>query len=131
MPEEPVEADDTEALTPVDDVEGTVEKVGFRTTRIRTFYNSLITLPNLILLTAKVDNMGARRYRRVKAMLSLTYDTPPEKIDAFCEGIRELIRRHPYTRKDYYHVYFNEFIDYREGDAFGLTIARRVGRSGG
>ena len=37
------------------------------------------------------------------------YSTPPEKIDAFCEGIRELIRLHPYTRKDYYHVYFNQF----------------------
>ncbi|UCF35088.1 MAG: mechanosensitive ion channel family protein, partial [Phycisphaerales bacterium] len=35
--------------------------------------------------------------------------TPPEKIEAFCEGIRELVRLHPYTRKDYYHVYFNEF----------------------
>ncbi|MEE9297276.1 MAG: hypothetical protein V3W34_20235, partial [Phycisphaerae bacterium] len=32
-----------------------------------------------------------------------------EKIDAFCEGIRELIRLHPHTRKDYYHVYFNKF----------------------
>lgn len=95
----------------VDDVEGTVEEVSFRTTRVRTFYNSLITMPNGTLLTAKVDNLGARRYRRTKTMLSLTYDTPPEKIEAFCEGIRELIRQHPYTRKDYYHVYFNEFAD--------------------
>jgi len=95
----------------VEGVEGTVESVGFRSTRVRTFYNSLITVPNIAMLTAKVDNMGARRYRRIKAMLSLTYDTPPEKIDAFCEGIRALIRRHPYTRKDYYHVYFNQFAD--------------------
>jgi len=93
----------------VGDCEGSVESVGFRSTRIRTFYNSLITVPNGTLLTATVDNLGARRYRRIKTMLSLTYDTPPEKIDAFCEGIRELIRRHPYTRKDYYHVYFNEY----------------------
>ncbi len=89
--------------------EGSVEEVGFRSTRIRTFYNSRITVPNGTLISAVVDNMGARRYRRVKTMLSLTYDTPPEKIDAFCEGIRELIRRHPYTRKDYFHVYFNQF----------------------
>jgi MscS family membrane protein len=93
------------------DVEGTVEGVGFRSTRVRTFYNSLITVPNGALLTAKVDNLGARRYRRISTKLSLTYDTPPEKIDAFCEGIREIIRQHPYTRKDYYHVYFNEFDD--------------------
>jgi len=93
----------------IGDVEGSVEEVGFRSTRIRTFYNSLITLPNALLTTTKIDNMGARRYRRMKSMLSLTYDTPPEKIDAFCEGIRALIQLHPYMRKDYYQVYFNEY----------------------
>ncbi len=91
------------------DVEGTVETVGFRSTRIRTFYNSLITLPNSLLTTAVVDNMGRRRYRRMKQMISLQYDTTPEQVEAFCEGVRELLRRHPYTRKDYYHVYLNEF----------------------
>lgn len=93
----------------IGDVEGSVEEVGFRSTRIRTFYNSLITLPNAVLTTTKIDNMGARRYRRMKTMLGLTYDTPPEKIDAFCEGIRTLIQLHPYMRKDYYQVYFNEY----------------------
>jgi MscS family membrane protein len=93
----------------IGDVEGSVEKVGFRSTRIRTFYNSLITLPNAMLTTTEVDNMGARRYRRMRTMLALTYATTPEKIDAFCEGIRTLIQLHPYMRKDYYHVYFNEY----------------------
>jgi MscS family membrane protein len=93
----------------IGDVEGSVEEVGFRSTRIRTFYNSLVTLPNSNLTTTTIDNMGARRYRRMKAMLGLTYQTPPEKIDAFCEGIRELVRLHPYMRKDFYHVYFNEY----------------------
>jgi MscS family membrane protein len=93
----------------IGDVEGTVERVGFRSTRIRTFYNSLITVPNGTLLTQAVDNMGARRYRRWKTMISITYETPPKKIEAFCEGIRELIRTHPYTRKDYFHVYLNAF----------------------
>ena len=95
----------------VGDVEGTVEEVGFRSTRIRTFYNSLISLPNSNLIKASVDNLGDRTYRRWSTTLALTYDTPPEKIDAFCEGVRELIRRHPYTRKDYFHVYFNNFGD--------------------
>ena len=93
----------------IGDVEGSVEAVGFRSTRIRTFYNSLITLPNAFLTNTKIDNMGARRFRRMKSMLGLTYDTPPEKIDAFCEGIRALIRLHPYMRKDYYQVYFNQY----------------------
>lgn len=91
------------------DIEGTVEELGFRSTRIRTFYNSLITVPNSKLISTHVDNLGERRYRRIKAVLSITYDTPPNTIEAFCEGIRELIRNHPYTRKDYYHVWLNAF----------------------
>ena len=93
----------------IGDIEGTVEAVGFRSTRIRTFYNSLVTLPNANLISADVDNYGARRYRRWKTNLGVAYDTPPEKIDVLCEGIRELVRRHPYTRKDYFHVYLNQF----------------------
>ena len=41
--------------------------------------------------------------------MQVTYDTPPDTIEAFVEGIRELIRVHPYTRKDYFHVYLNAF----------------------
>ncbi|MBF0470486.1 MAG: mechanosensitive ion channel family protein [Gammaproteobacteria bacterium] len=93
----------------IGDVEGTVEHVGFRSTRIRTFYNSLISVPNSKMVDDFVDNYGVRQFRRIKILLSVTYDTPPEKIEAFCEGIRELIRLHPYTRKDYYHVYLNQF----------------------
>ena len=93
----------------IGDIEGTVERVGFRSTRVRTFYNSVVTIPNSKMVNMHVDNYGARSYRRAKTMLSITYSTPPEKIDAFCEGIRELVRLHPYTRKDYYHVYFNKF----------------------
>lgn len=92
----------------VEGQEGTVEKMGFRSTRIRTFYNSLVTIPNSVFITAKLDNMGERRYRRYKAHFGLAYDTPPEKVEAFCEGLRELVRQHPYMRKDYYHVYLND-----------------------
>jgi len=93
----------------IGNVEGTVEELGFRSTRIRTFYNSLVTLPNTNLIAASVDNLGARAYRRWKTTLGIAYDTPGERVDAFCEGIRELIRRHPYTRKDYFHVVLNDF----------------------
>ncbi|MDA8019335.1 MAG: mechanosensitive ion channel family protein [Thermoanaerobaculia bacterium] len=91
----------------VDDVEGTVAELGFRSTRIRTFYDSVITVPNANLINANVDNYGRRHYRRWYTTLSLTYDTRPEQIETFCEGIRELIRTHQYTRKDSFHVYLN------------------------
>lgn len=93
----------------IGDVEGTVEELGLRSTRIRTFYNSQVTVPNASLVRAQVDNYGRRQYRRFKTMLNVTYSTPPDTIEAFCEGIREIIREHPYTRKDYYHVWLNQF----------------------
>ncbi len=93
----------------VDGIEGTVEYVGIRSTRIRTFYDSIVTIPNSILITAKCDNFSRRRFRRWKQHVGLAYNTPPEKIAAFCEGVRELLRDHPYTRKDYYQVWLTEF----------------------
>ena len=92
-------------------LEGTVEEVGFRSTRIRTFYNSLITLPNANLINASVDNYGRRQYRRWKTHIGVQYDTTPDQLVAFTEGIRELVRSHPYTRKDYFQVWCNEFGD--------------------
>ncbi|HUR28393.1 MAG TPA: mechanosensitive ion channel family protein [Planctomycetota bacterium] len=93
----------------VNGVEGTVEDVGFRSTRLRTAEDSLITVPNSRFIAASVENRGLRRFKRVRTVLGLTYDTPPEKIEAFCEGIRELIRRHPYTRKSDYHIWLSSF----------------------
>lgn len=88
-------------------VEGTVEEVGLRSCRVRTFYNSLITIPNGTLTNASIDNYGMRTYRRFTTTLGLQYDTPPQKVEAFCAGIRGLIDAHPHTRKDFYHVYLN------------------------
>lgn len=93
----------------VGDSDGTVEDVGFRSTKIRTFYNSLISIPNSEIANTGVDNMGLRQYRRVKTFLGVTYDTPSEKIEAFLEGIKNIIKANPHTRKDYFHVVFNDF----------------------
>jgi MscS family membrane protein len=95
----------------IGDTEGIVEEVGFRSTRIRTFYNSQVTVPNAALVRATVDNYGRRKYRRWKTNISIQYDTPPDRIIAFCEGIRELVRTHPYMRRDYFQVYLNDFAD--------------------
>ncbi|MEZ4368001.1 MAG: mechanosensitive ion channel family protein [Kofleriaceae bacterium] len=92
----------------IGDHEGVVEEVGFRTSRVRTFYDSILTVPNAITTTAVIDNYGARRYRRYTTTLGLTYDTPPEQVQAFCEGVRAVLARHPGVRKDYYMVEFRD-----------------------
>ena len=93
----------------VDDIEGTVEHVGFRSTRVRTFYNSLVTVPNARLVDTGVDNMGLRAWRRYKTTLGLGYHTTPDQMQAFVEGVRAIIRANPSMRKDYYIVEFHGF----------------------
>lgn len=95
----------------VGDDEGTVEEIGFRSTRIRTFYNSLVSLPNSNVANLTIDNLGRREFRRIRTFLGVTYDTPPKKMEAFVEGIKEIIRQNPATRKDLYHVVFNGYKD--------------------
>jgi len=96
----------------VDGNDGMVEDIGFRSTRIRTFYDSVLSIPNSVLANAKIDNYGLRSYRRVNATLGLTYDTPPGKLEAFIEGIKEILRKHPHTRKDKFHVVFSSYGDF-------------------
>ncbi len=93
----------------VEGVEGIVEEVGFRSTRIRTFQNSLVTMPNARFTETKIDNYGARRYRRTFVTLNLTYDTTPEQMQAFVEGTRAILLANPHTRKDYYEVHMSGF----------------------
>lgn len=90
------------------EIDGTVEEVGFRSTRIRTFRNSLIYIPNGIITNQAVDNHGLRKYRRFMTHISLTYDTPPELIDTFVQGLKGLVDEHPHTRKDYYQIHFHK-----------------------
>lgn len=89
-------------------IDGTVEEVGIRSTRIRTFSNSLIYVPNGKLADATIDNHGLRSYRRFTTQLAVTYDTPPEVLEIFIAGLRKIVLDHPNTRKDYYHIYMNE-----------------------
>lgn len=89
------------------DLDGTVEEVGFRSTRIRTFRNSVMSIPNGVITNQMIDNHGLRVYRRFMTNIALTYDTPPELIDVFVKGLKQIVEDHPKTRKDYYEIHFN------------------------
>lgn len=90
------------------DVDGTVEEVGVRSTRVRTFANSLVYVPNGKLADMVINNYGLRVYRRYNTTITITYDTPPVLIDAFIAGLKEIVAQHPGTRKDYYEIHLNE-----------------------
>lgn len=91
------------------EIDGTVEEVGFRSTRVRTFANSLVYVPNGKIADSTVDNMGRRVYRRFKTNLGIAYHTPPDVIEAFVEGLKGIVMHHPATRKDYFEIHMNAF----------------------
>lgn len=93
-------------------VDGSVEQVGLRSARIRTFDNSLVYIPNGKLADMVIDNYGLRNYRRFKTNISLTYDTPPLLIQKFVDGLRAIVENHPSTRKDYIEIHLNEMSAY-------------------
>jgi len=88
-------------------VDGTVEEVGFRSTRIRTFYDSVVVMPNAKIADSKIDNYGQRTLRRCFMTVGLTYDTTPEQMQAFVEGCRAIIKSSPLARKDKYEVHMS------------------------
>ena len=93
----------------VGDIEGTVEQVGFRSTRVRTFADSLITVPNARITDTAVNNMGQRTWRRYYTTVGIAYHTDPDRIQAFVEGIRAIVRSNQSMRHDYYIVELHSF----------------------
>lgn len=96
-------------LTP--SVEGTVEEITLRSTRIRTFEDALVTVPNSTLANEYITNWSKRGKRRIKFHLRLDFQTSPEKIRASVERIRELLENDPDIHPETIYVKFEEFGD--------------------
>lgn len=72
-----------------------VENVGLRSTRMRTFDDSLLVIPNSQLTDKAIVNWGQRRKRKIRLEISLHYDTPRDRLDAFKTRLREVYLAQP------------------------------------
>ena len=79
----------------IDGVEGTVEDIGMRTTKIRSFQNSLITLPNQVIANSPIENFSRRQTRRIKMTIGITYSATSEQIENIVTDIKTMLRNHP------------------------------------
>jgi MscS family membrane protein len=96
----------------VGNTEGIVESIGFRSTRIRTFHNSLISIPSNQLVNTTVDNMAMRKRRAVRTVLHISYTTPAVKVEHFVAAIRQLIEESPHTYKKWFRIRLDDFGEY-------------------
>jgi len=90
-------------------VEGTIETVGIRSTRVRTFAQALVTVPNGILANSAILNWSAMGKRRVKMDVGLTYDTSAKTIENIIQDIKEMLKIHDEIHQETIHVYFSSF----------------------
>jgi len=90
-------------------ITGDVEKIGFRSTRIRTAEKSFVTVPNKKMVEAELDNLSRRTCLRVKFNIGLTYDTPASEMKAIVQELQQLLDQHPKLTKNESKVRFHEF----------------------
>jgi len=93
-------------------VEGTVEDIGMRTTKIRSFEKSLITVPNQIVSNSPIENFSRRGVRRIKMYIGVTYSTTADQMNAIVKDIREMLHNHEkISQNDTLLVNFESFGD--------------------
>lgn len=96
----------------VNGVEGTVEDIGMRTTKVRSFGKSLLTVPNHIIANNPIENFSRRGVRRVKMNVGLTYGTSSAQVTKIVEEIKYMLHNHAsISQKETLLVNFNSFGD--------------------
>ena len=93
----------------VGNVEGIVEDIGMRTTKIRAFDKRLVILPNATISNSAVDNFSRRDRRRIKMRIGLEYSTSPDEMRQMLKEIREMLFNHKQIHKEPLFVYFDKF----------------------
>jgi MscS family membrane protein len=97
----------------IENYDGVVEDVGFRSTRIRTLAGHLVTIPNEKVVNSGLENIGKRPHIRWLTNITITYDTPPDKVEKAVSIIKEILDNHEGIHPDFPpRVYFNGFNDW-------------------
>ena len=96
----------------MDSVEGTVEEIGIRSTRIRKFDKTVVSVPNKVVANTHIQNFSQMPIRRIKLFVGVTYDTPPDKIEAAVEMIRGLLAESNDIYQGFWMVNFTEMGDW-------------------
>ena len=97
-------------LTP--SVEGTVEDISFRSTKVRTFAQALVTVPNATLSNEPITNWSKMGKRQITFNLTLAYETPREKIETVVRQVEYLLKNHPEIHPETIFVNFDEYKEY-------------------
>lgn len=91
------------------EMEGVVEEIGFRSTKIRTFAKTLISVPNNIIANMALDNYSRMPKRRIRLTVGVTYDATPAQMREAVSRIRAMLKAHPAIDQEFFLVNFTDF----------------------
>jgi MscS family membrane protein len=92
-------------------VEGTVESIGIRSTRVRTFAKALVAVPNATLANSPITNWSRMTMRRIKMTVGLTYSTNSTQMQNILDQMREMLRNDPDINQQTIMINFTDFQD--------------------
>lgn len=92
-------------------VEGVVEDINFRSTKVRTFAHAVVTVPNSTLANQAITNWSKMGKRRIMFHLGVTYSTPKTKLEKCVHDIRIMLQNHTEIDQERIMVYFDKFND--------------------
>ncbi len=92
-------------------VDGNVEEIGMRSTKVRTWSKSLMSIPNKVLASEIIENWSKMPKRRVKQYIAVTYSTPADTMHDLVEDIRQLLREDEGVQQDFILVNFTDFAE--------------------
>ena len=92
----------------MDNYEGEVELITFRTTRVRTSENTLVNIPNAIIADASITNWSKMEKRRYKTNLLIELDTPLEKLTLLKTKIEKMLQEKDSVYSDSIIVKFDQ-----------------------
>ena len=90
-------------------VDGDVEEIGLRSTKVRSWPKTVVSIPNSVLANEIIDNWSRMPKRRVKQVVGVTYETKPDDMEGLVEDIRQLLRDDEGVDGDFLLVNFIDF----------------------
>lgn len=92
-----------------DKVDGDVESIGLRSTKVRTWPKTVISIPNGVLANEYINNWTRMPKRRVKQVVGITYEATAEDMEGLVEDIREILRNDEGVNQEFILVNFTDF----------------------
>lgn len=93
----------------IGDVEGTVEEIGLRSTKVRSASQALIAIPNATVSNSTILNFSRRDRRTIKFTLGVSYDTTKQQMEKVTKRLKEMLANHPRVHPDFIIVSFQNF----------------------